>query len=334
MPCPIIDTNTAIKLLCSHEIVAIPTETVYGLFGLATSSLAIQKVYLAKNRPADNPLICHFWSIEQMLEYVQIPSDFVLPLLEYFGPAPLTLVLPLLENTTGTSLRCVSAGLSTVCCRIPDHPIALEILKQVNIPLFGPSANTSTRVSGVFAKMIQEDLGDNIAGIVDGGFCPIGLESTIIDVTMPNIIKILRPGVIGSVELKKSLVQNNFVDVKIIENATSKSVTPGAKYRHYSPKTKIILLDELGGNQIGNFDKVAIIIGLSEFLDFTLINLDLGSKYDLTKVCTNLFYNLHLLDKNNFDQAFFDKSSYDFIYRSDSSVAKAILNRLNKVLGL
>ncbi len=323
MSCLIIDVNSAVDLILDHQIIAIPTETVYGLFGLATSLSAVQKVYLAKNRPADNPLICHFWSVGQMLEYIETPSDFVLALLNWFCPAPLTVVLPLLPNST---LLPATAGLPTVCCRIPDHPLVLEILKKVNIPLFGPSANTSTKVSGVFAQMIQEDLGDKIAGIVDGGFCPIGVESTIIDMSQPNIIQILRPGVIGKIELENFLMQNNFDDITIVENASSKSVTPGAKYRHYSPLAKITL------EGIRNEDLNCPIIGISEFISSKKNTINLGSTNDLNQICANLFYNLYLLDKNNITQAIFDKDSYDFICNSDNSTAKAILNRLNKIL--
>jgi L-threonylcarbamoyladenylate synthase len=324
--CPILDNQQAVELLLQNQVVAIPTETVYGLFGLATSQQAVNTVYKAKNRPADNPLICHFYSLEQMLEYVKMPQDYILEIINTLCPAPLTIVLETLDNR----LLPATSGLKTVCCRIPNDLIALEILKAVNVPLFGPSANTSTKVSGVFAQMIQEDLEDKIAGVVDGGFCSVGVESTIIDPTENGKIKILRPGTIGKFELEKVLTLKGFGDIEVIENATSQTTTPGAKYRHYSPNAKIIL-----GNPNHSYANT-VVIGLKEFLpqvsaDITI--LDLGSKNDLEKVSASLFYNLYLVDKSGSTTAIFDLESYNFLQQSNSSIAKAVLNRLNKVLG-
>ena len=322
----ILTIDQAIQAISNHQVVAIPTETVYGLFGLANSQLAVKRVFEAKNRPADNPLICHFWSLEQMLEYVEVPSQSTIFLIQQLCPAPLTFVLNLKANSP---LAPCSAGLNTICCRIPNHPIALEILKKINIPLFGPSANSSTRVSGVCAKMIAQDLGDKIAGIVDGGSPKVGLESTIIDCLEPNKIKILRSGIIGKKELEQTLV--SFLQIEIIENATTIHTTPGAKYRHYSPRTKVVL-----ENNETKKDLNQIYIGLIEHQNQISNDnfISLGSVENLNQVASQLFLNLYQLDQKRLNEVILLQTTWEFLCNDQSSVAKAITNRLSKVLGL
>jgi L-threonylcarbamoyladenylate synthase len=344
--------NQAITLILQNQIIAVPTETVYGLFGLANSKQAVSNVYTIKNRPADNPLICHFHSLSQILEYVEIPPEYITKLIELVGPSSLTYVLKLKTNSP---LSPACAGLSSVCCRIPDSILALELLKKIDIPLYGPSANTSTKVSGVTAEMIDQDLGDKIAGIIDGGQSTIGLESTIIETLEVGMIKILRPGVIGKKELEAYLDQIGFGNVKVLENEKAQSVTPGAKYRHYSPKTKIYLVDEkdshleqvrsgglgLPDQSLGttserscaSTDKTSIIfIGLKEFQLQKTDYISLGSKDNLENVSANFYFNLYQLDQQNIENCIFDLQSYDFIKNSELSISKALFNRLGKVL--
>jgi L-threonylcarbamoyladenylate synthase len=326
----------AIPLLLTNKIVAVPTETVYGLFGLANSAEAVQNVYDIKNRPSDNPLICHFYSPTQILEYVEKPPEYVYKLIELVGPGPLTYVLRLKPNSI---LAPACAGLSTVCCRIPDSILALELLKKIDVPLFGPSANTSTKVSGVTAEMIDQDLGDKIAGIIDGGQSTVGLESTIIDTLEAGKIKILRPGVIGKKELEGYLGQIGFGNNMVLENEKLESVTPGAKYRHYSPRTKIYLVEEKdchlerSERSCASIDKASIIfIGLKEFQLQKTNYISLGSKDDLTKVSADFYLNLYRLDQQGIESCIFDRQSYEFIRDSELSIAKALFNRLDKVL--
>ena len=348
----ILTIDQAIQAINNHQVVAIPTETVYGLFGLANSPTAVKRVFEAKNRPADNPLICHFWSLEQMLEYVQVPSQSTIFLIQQLCPAPLTFVLNLKANSP---LAPCSAGLNTICCRIPSHPIALEILKKINIPLFGPSANSSTRVSGVCVEMIAQDLGSKIAGIVDGGMPTIGLESTIINCLENNKIEILRSGIIGKKELKQALV--NFPNIEIIENATTIHTTPGAKYRHYSPRTRVVLesneTKKLEPNQTYNHNSKSKLpchselvsesnppnqtyIGLIEHQNQIHDNnfISFGSVTDLNQVASQLFLNLYQLDQKSLNEVILLQTTWDFLSTHQSSVAKAITNRISKVLGL
>jgi L-threonylcarbamoyladenylate synthase len=343
--------DQAIPLLLKAKIVAVPTETVYGLFGLATLQQAVKNVYQIKKRPADNPLICHFYSLEQILDYVEKPPEYICKLIELIGPSPLTYVFRL---NTNSPLAPACARMLTICCRIPDSSFALELLRKINIPLFGPSANTSTKVSGVTAEMINQDLGDKIAGIVDGGQSKIGLESTIIDTLEDNKIKIFRPGIIGKSELEGYLDQIGFGNVEVLESETTQSVTPGAKYRHYSPKTKIYL-EEIKNSHLEQvrsglgfpklslattrersyttIDQASIIcIGLSGFRDNDSNYIAIGSKNELAKVSSNFYFNLYQLDQQNIESCIFDKQSYNFIRDSDLSIAKALFNRLEKVL--
>ena len=320
----LLNIDQAAELILQNKIVAVPTETVYGLFGPANSLEAVNNVYKIKSRPADNPLICHFYSLERMLEYVEIPPKYILELIDLASPGPLTYLLKLKLNSP---LAMACAGLDTICCRIPDNKIALELLYKVGTPLFGPSANTSTKVSGVTAAMIDQDLGNKIAGIIDDGKTVIGLESTIIDTLQENVIKILRPGSIGKNELQNYLNQLGFSNIKILENQKVETVTPGAKYRHYSPKTRI----EIGspGTESGLENTK---IGLQEFQKDNSNYISIGSINDLRQVSADFYYNLYQLDQQKIESCIFDLDSYNFIKNSELSIAKALFNRLEKVL--
>jgi L-threonylcarbamoyladenylate synthase len=318
----IITPRQAVTAISNREVVSLPTETVYGLFGLGNSEIAITKVFEIKNRPRDNPLICHFWSARQMEEYVEIKFEYIRILIRELCPGPITFLLPLLPNSP---LLASTSGLDTICCRIPNNPITLEILKQINIPLFGPSANTSTKVSGVNPAMIQQDLGNKIAGIVDGGNCQIGLESTIISCLDKDQIRILRPGYFGKQELQKILSKHN-LNIQITEEDKDQTIVPGTKYKHYSPNCQIIL-----GNPLPSSDSITI--GLTEFLESDIQKISLGSKNNLKEVAHNLFANLQRLDDEGHDKVYFDLQSWEYLTNSKESIAKAIVNRLGKVFG-
>ena len=321
--------DQAIVLILENKIVAVPTETVYGLFGLANSTQAVQNVYKIKNRPADNPLICHFHSLHQILQYIEPLPDYIYKLIKFIGPAPVTYLLKLRSNS---SLTPACAGHKTICCRIPSNKIALKLLQKINIPLFGPSANTSTKVSGVTAAMIDQDLGNKIAGIIDDGKTVIGLESTIIDTLQENVIKILRPGSIGKNELQNYLNQLGFSNIKILENQKVETTTPGSKYRHYSPKTRIYLENKTSEFSSDLINNIVCKVGLVEFKKNTSHYISLGSKDNLIGVSASFYYNLYKLDQQNIKNCIFDLQSYNFIRESNLSIAKALFNRLEKVL--
>lgn len=329
----IIPPKQAIVAIQNDKIVALPTETVYGLFGLGNSSKSVAQVYKIKNRPADNPLICHFHSFEQILSHTINQPEYLAILVDNFCPGPITF---LLELNPCSDLQPATAGQVRICCRIPDNIQTLEILKEINIPLFGPSANSSTRVSGTNCEIIFADLGDKIVGIVDGGECEVGLESTIIDCSAKDVIKILRPGAIGKTEIEKVLNNQN---IKIIENQASDKTTPGAKYRHYSPTTKIVRTEktviQINDTEIINSPEIKYILGFEEDLS-TLPNsiqkINLGSVSIPNEIAHNLFQKLFDIDKLNQEMIYFYfGSNAEKLFLSESSIEKAIVNRLDKI---
>jgi tRNA threonylcarbamoyl adenosine modification protein (Sua5/YciO/YrdC/YwlC family) len=375
----LIDQTQAIKIILKGEIVALPTETVYGLFGLGNSQDAVNKVYKIKNRPADNPLICHFYSYEQILKHTTNQPKYLELLIKSFCPGPITFLLELNPNS---DLKPATAGQTKICCRIPDNQITLEILKKIGVPLFGPSANSSTRVSGTSPEIIFADLGNRIAGIVDGGVCEVGLESTIIDCTDSNEIKILRPGAIGKKEIEEVLsnrhselvsesptIEKISQNIKVTENQKTELTTPGAKYRHYSPKTKIIKIEtntvtlnsfqnpqqpkteaepklqdrchsELVSESptIENKDKPKhYILGFEEDLSEISENyskINLGSIKYPNQIAHNLFQNLFNIDKLNQEQIYFYNGDFaKELFSSNGTIEQAVCNRLNKILG-
>ncbi len=329
----LITQSQAINELHNLNIAALPTETVYGLFGLGNSEIAVQKVYAIKNRPADNPLICHFWNFAQILEHTVNQPEYLRTIVEQFCPGPITFLLELNPNS---DLKPSTAGQTKICCRIPDNNTTMEILKQVNIPLFGPSANSSTKVSGTSPEIIFADIRHRIAGIVDGGECQIGLESTIIDCTDPKQIRILRPGAIGKLEIEKIL---NDEEIRVIENTTSSQPTPGAKYRHYSPRTKVVsiqeslLLTKLSDPQ--PHTKYRYILGFNEdlvLISDTYSKISLGSTHNSNQIAHDLFQNLFELDKLGVEEVYFCFGpAANNLFHSTNSIDKAITNRLRKV---
>jgi tRNA threonylcarbamoyl adenosine modification protein (Sua5/YciO/YrdC/YwlC family) len=371
----LIEQNQAIQTIINGEIVALPTETVYGLFGLGNSQEAVNKVYEIKNRPSDNPLICHFYNYEQILKHTINQPKYLELLIKSFCPGPITF---LLELNPDSDLKPATAGQTKICCRIPDNQTTLEVIKQIGVPLFGPSANSSTRVSGTSPEIIFADLGNRIAGIVDGGECTLGLESTIIDCTDENEIKILRPGVIGKKEIEEVLFNHHsWLDresptievknqnIKVTENQKTESTTPGAKYRHYSPKTKIIKVElsvimnsfqdtqqsttEIEPKQINLHSKLELeppttktqtepklyILGFQEdLLEISKKHhqINLGSIKNPNQIAHNLFQSLFNIDKLNQEQIYFYKgNSAKELFSSKGSIEQAITNRLEKV---
>ena len=200
----LVDLDRAAKILLGGGVVAFPTETVYGLGAVATDRRAIEKVYQIKNRPLDNPLICHFYGLEQIKEYVPDLPKIAELIFQEFAPGPISLLVPLSNNSP---LLPATAGLPSVIARMPNHPLTLELLRRLRLPLAGPSANTSGKFSGTDPEMIEKDLGSKIDGILDGGQSNVGLESTILDCRRPQELKILRQGAIGDLELETFLHQ-------------------------------------------------------------------------------------------------------------------------------
>ena len=233
------------KLIKSGEIVGMPTETVYGLGADATNPDAIKKVFLAKGRPQDNPLIVHISSMEMMKFVVREIPEFAKNLADKFWPGPLTIVLPKSDNIPD----CVSAGLSTVGVRMPNHKAALALIEKSGTPIAAPSANTSGKPSPTTANHVLDDMDGKIPLILDGGMCCHGVESTVISVK-DNTVTILRPGFITAEDFESEGYKVEYSKGVFSELSKGEiALSPGMKYKHYSPKADVIIVD-------GEYDKI------------------------------------------------------------------------------
>ena len=195
------DLQQAAELLRAGETVAFPTDTVFGLGANAQNDTAVQKIYEAKGRPSDKPLILLIHDKAQLQQFVDEVSDVAVKLIETFWPGPLTLVLPLKQNTVSET---VTRGMTTIGVRMPNHPVALKLLQLANVPIAAPSANLSGNPSPATAEEVAADLDGRIAAIVSGSVCSIGQASTIIDVSSTTPV-ILRQGLISAAQLEQIL---------------------------------------------------------------------------------------------------------------------------------
>ncbi len=323
----------AAQLIRSGELVAFPTETVYGLGADALNPQASKKIYAAKGRPSDNPLIVHIAKFEDLEEIAKEVPQEAKKLADAFWPGPLTMIVNKNEKvpyeTTG--------GMDTVAIRMPDHPVALELIRQSGCLIAAPSANTSGRPSPTLAEHVAEDLGGRIPMILDGGEVGIGIESTIIDLT-EKIPMILRPGYITK-EMLEAVIGTVQTDPGIIAaDSTKKPKAPGMKYRHYAPKANLMLIDgakcavvdkinELTDAMHSEGKKVGI-IGTDETVasyrgDMVL---SIGAREDEDAIARHLY---KLLRE-------FDEADVDVIYSESFAtprIGQAIMNRLLKAAG-
>ena len=232
------DIEKAASILKQGGLVAFPTETVYGLGGNALSPDASGRIYAAKGRPSDNPLIVHIAETSDVEKLAQTVPEKATALMEAFWPGPLTIILPkkavVPDTTTG--------GLPTVAIRMPSHPAALELIRKSGVYIAAPSANTSGRPSPTTAEHVIEDMKGRIDAILDGGPVGIGIESTIVDLT-GDIPTILRPGYITK-KMLEAIIGRVEIDKAIIEpDPNLRPKAPGMKYTHYAPKGLLSIVE-------------------------------------------------------------------------------------------
>lgn len=330
-----IDLKAAGEILKSGGLVAFPTETVYGLGGNGLDSSAAKKIYEAKGRPSDNPLILHISDISELSELVlEIPIKAEILARKYW-PGPLTMVFQKSDKvpfeTTG--------GLQTVAVRLPANEIARALIKEAGVPVAAPSANRSGRPSPTKAEHVKEDLDGIIDMIIDGGAVGIGLESTIIDVTGEEAV-ILRPGFITE-EMLSAL----FSEIKVDEAVTSlhpdknlKPKAPGMKYRHYAPKGKLVIYDGDREEMRRRINEEAAKAKKEGFVTAVLATeenkslyqadhvVSLGSAEDLPEIARNLFDALRTFDEIGAERIYAENIKGD-------GLAFAIMNRLRKAAG-
>ncbi|HHX70897.1 MAG: L-threonylcarbamoyladenylate synthase [Miniphocaeibacter sp.] len=290
----------AADLIRKDELVAIPTETVYGLGANGLSSEACKKIFEVKGRPQDNPLILHISEIGELDNLIlELPEDVKI-LLENLWPGPLTVIF----NKSKIVPLVVTAGGKTVAIRMPSHIVARKIIKASKVPVAAPSANISGRPSPTTANDVYEDLKGKIPLIIDGGQSSIGIESTVLDVT-EKPYTILRPGFYDKDDLEEYLAEVVYDNSLLSKDIIPKS--PGQKYKHYAPKAsmEVIIGDNKGvKDYINNYSKntnrkIAYLLfeENSSVLKEHDIFLSLGSKDRLNEMAHNLFRNLRLADK-------------------------------------
>ena len=222
------------NLIINEELVAFPTETVYGLGGLATCDIAVERIFKAKGRPSDNPLIVHVHKNYDLTKLVEIEYDYVYNLIDAFMPGPLTLVM----KNKGLVSKAVTCGLDTLAIRIPDHEGCQEFLKYLDLPIAAPSANVSKHTSPVTAEHVYDDLSGKVEVILNGGKCKGGIESTVLDVTTQTPV-ILRSGLVTLEMIKRVVGSCEYVSTNEGEPVRS----PGMKYTHYTPKCSTVLFE-------------------------------------------------------------------------------------------
>lgn len=323
------ELDEAASLIKLGELVAFPTETVYGLGADATNSEAVKKVYQAKGRPSDNPLIVHLSDEKELVKYVEKLPEQAYSLMEKFWPGPLTLIFKIKK---GSLPSVVTGGLDTAAFRIPDNKATLELISKAGIPLVGPSANTSGKPSPTQASHVFHDLQGKIAGIIDDGPTRVGLESTVLDLSADEPV-ILRPGNVTEKEIEQVIGKLGNHRLEVLGEEQPKA--PGMKYKHYSPNTSVWLVDEskLSWNEAIQWAKsegyrVGILAPLDvclSFKDEVTDSFNLTDKNNVEEASQLLFSGLRYLDDSSQDLDVILTSVYPEI-----GMGLAYMNRLNK----
>lgn len=321
------DTQKAADIIKRGGIVAIPTETVYGLAANTFDERAVKKIFLAKGRPSDNPLIAHIAALEDVYKLVSEFPEIAQKLANKFWPGPLTMILPKKPDVP----YCVTAGMESVAVRFPAHPVAHEIIKKSGVPLVAPSANISGKPSPTSFEHVVHDLYGKVDAIVDGGNCNVGVESTVISF-LDLIPKILRPGFITSEDIK-SVIGKIEVDKAVYENLKigQKVLSPGMKYKHYSPSADVCLVvgSRLSySNYVNERSKnSALALCLDEDIPFLKIPyISYGSKDDISAQERNLFGALRKIDDMNISMVYAH-------FSGEVSKNLAVYNRLIRAAG-
>ena len=313
-----VNINEALSLLQAGELVVIPTETVYGLGADATSGAAVERVYRYKNRPADNPLICHFADLAQISEYAEV-SPLARALFENFAPGPLTVLLPVKD----TRLRAATRGQTKVGCRIPAASTTLELIRRFNRPIAAPSANPSTFPSSTNEEMALAYFAHLSGGVLGGQPARIGLESAIVDLE-GDTVTILRAGSIGVAELKKELSKNTKVLL-----GTRGQATPGQKDRHYSPKTPVYKITAL--SEFPTDPKAVLLTTKTHAATVTFPVVILAPHYTPSLIAARLYATLLALDKGDYSAAYWYLPELD-LANNPSSLEVALQEKLKKIL--
>ncbi len=311
----------AAEVLHGGGLVAFPTETVYGLGADALNAGAVQKVFDAKGRPSDNPLIVHVASLENVQQFTAWISEKGLLLARRFWPGPLTLVFQKKISIPDA----VTAGLETVALRVPDHPVTLELLRQFKGGIVGPSANISGKPSPTLAEHVYNDLNGKIDLIIDAGPTTIGVESTVLDVTVDPPV-ILRIGGLSREDIEKEIGEVRWTNaVELLRRS------PGTKHRHYAPNARVILFPSADGKKfklliqqnrkqkkkIGSITYSKVLTGIEQSSFHVII------ESSIEYVARNLFRALRELDRQEVDVILVESVE-------EKGLGAAVMDRLRK----
>lgn len=309
------DIETAVALLNSNQVIAIPTETVYGLAGNALNTSTVEKIYQIKNRPLKNPLILHLGDTSELNKYVKNIPALAEKLVEHFCPGPLTLLLPKKDIIPDI----VTAGLQNAAVRFPNHPTALALLRKLSFPLAAPSANPFGYISPTSAEDVKRILSDKIDYILDGGICQKGIESTIIGF-QNNQPVLYRHGSVSIDEIE-SVAGKLIIAAK---NETNPDA-PGMLSKHYAPHTKTFLTNDVN-DLINKFSekKIGLLLFQDNIADTTVLHREiLSPSGDPEEAASNLYAALHRLDKCNLDVIIAERFP-------DKGLGKTINDRLER----
>ncbi|AIS51356.1 threonylcarbamoyl-AMP synthase Sua [Thermoanaerobacter kivui] len=324
----------AAEVIRKGGLVAFPTETVYGIGANSFDIEAVKKIFIAKGRPQDNPLILHIADIEVVYDLTLHVPEKAKVLMERFWPGPLTLIFKKSDKVPSVN----TAGMDTVAIRMPSNKIAHLLIKRAGVPISAPSANVFGKPSPTDASHVIEDLYGKIDVIIDGGKCDVGVESTVLDLT-EKVPVILRPGAV-TVEMLKGLIGDVLIDPSLLkkpdENIKPKS--PGMKYKHYSPNAEVYIvkgdlkkvvkkIQELTEEQLKYGKKVGIMATVqtsTQYKNGEIIVV--GDRDKPETIAKNLFEVLREFDRRGVDVVFSESFDYD-------NIGLAIMNRLEKAAG-
>lgn len=302
------------------ELVAFPTETVYGLGADAWNPGAISRIFEAKGRPTDNPLIVHISDLDMVGDFVTEIPEAARLLMENFWPGPMTLIFKKKPNV----LDAITAGLDTVAIRMPDHKLALQLISKTG-PLVAPSANRSGRPSPTKTEHVRADFGEDFP-VLDGGECNIGLESTVIDVT-DNPLKIYRPGYLDRKQIAKVTGQKIGVQALAIGNESAAPKSPGQKYSHYTPSAKVLWLTSA---EVIDSSKTLYLMHSDAFPSSQMKGAVINYEGDFNRMAKELYDRFRQADIEGFKHIViepFDRQAF-----KEHPILDALLNRISKAV--
>lgn len=311
------DIQLASEYLKNDGIIGFPTETVYGLAGNAWNEKAIRKIFEVKNRPTFNPLIVHIKNVAELPKIAAAIPEKAQLLAAAFWPGPLTLILkkqPSISNL-------VTANQDTVAVRIPNHPTALALLNQLDFPLVAPSANPFTRISPTTALHVENYFANQIDMVLDGGTCTSGIESTIVGFD-DNQVLVYRLGALAVEEIERVVGKVKLINTK---SKLTETITPGMHLKHYAPKTRFVLTNDVGKEiQFHNEKKIGLLL-----FDQVIEGIDRNKQFLLSEVgnlneaASKLYATMHQLDQEDLDVIIAQ-------YFPENGVGNAINDRLKR----